>query len=55
MGSPRDDFHSSGHVEGRLPEPGVELVLDDGGKPCSVGSTVEMADAEVLLNYISDL
>jgi hypothetical protein len=38
-----------------LPEPAVELVLDDGGKPCSVGSAVEMADAEILLNYISDL
>jgi len=33
-----------------LSEPGVELVLDDGGKPCSVGSAVEMADAEVLLD-----
>jgi hypothetical protein len=38
-----------------LPKAAIELVLDDGGKPCLVGSVVEMADAEVLLNYISDL
>jgi hypothetical protein len=51
---PQDDFHSSDHVEGRLPEPAVELVLDDGGKPCPFGPIMQVADAEVLLDDISD-
>jgi hypothetical protein len=32
-GRPRYDFHTSIHVESRLPEPTVDLILDDGGKP----------------------
>ena len=53
-GHPREDFHASGHVESRLSEPAVELVLDDGGKPGSLSPVVQMADAEVLLDDISD-
>jgi hypothetical protein len=38
------------HIEGRLPEPGVELVFDDGSEPGPHSPVMQMADAEVLLD-----
>ena len=32
---PREDFHYSGHVESRLPEPAVELVLEANRRRCA--------------------
>jgi hypothetical protein len=37
-----------------LAEPGVELVFDDGGEPGALGAVVQVADAEVLLDDVSD-
>ena len=38
------------HIEGRLSEPDVELVFDDGGEPGPVSPAMQMADAKVLLD-----
>jgi hypothetical protein len=47
---PGEDFHTSGHIESRLPEPGIEMVLDDGRKSGPFGAVVQLAYAEVLLS-----
>jgi len=38
------------HIEGRLSEPDVELVFDDGSEPGAHSLVMQIADAEVLLD-----
>jgi hypothetical protein len=35
-------------------EPGVEFVLDQGGEPGAFGAVIQVADAEVLFDDVSD-
>ncbi len=43
------------HIEGCLSEPDVELVFEAGGEPDPVSPAMQVADAEVLLDDVSDL
>lgn len=47
-------LRSSEDVEGQLPELAINAVYDHFGKPGSVRMIMEMADSEVLLDYIAD-
>ena len=46
-------FRSPGEIVCHLSKHGIDDVLDDSSEPSSLGSIVEMAQAEVLLNNVA--
>ena len=52
------DFHPLEDIESRLSKPGIQIVLHDGCKSCSLGFVMKVTDPKILFDdvtYFGDL